>query len=57
MRILIFVCDVKSLMSLKVWSILGPPKKKSKSSKVGRFLVNLRKILRKMTDTHMEIYF
>ena len=30
----------KSLMSLKVWSILGPPKKISKSPKVGRFLVN-----------------
>ena len=31
---------VKSLMSLKVWSILGPPEKNSKSPQVGRFLVN-----------------
>ena len=31
---------VKSLMSLKVWSILGPPEKISKSPKVGRFSEN-----------------
>ena len=31
---------VKSLMSLKVWSILGPPEKISKSPYVGRFSEN-----------------
>ena len=31
---------VKSLMSLKVWSILGLPKKISKSPYVGLFSVN-----------------
>ena len=34
---------VKSLMSLKVRSILGPPKKISKSPKVGRFSENYAK--------------
>ena len=31
---------VENLISLKVRSILGPPKKKSKSPKVGRFSEN-----------------
>ena len=35
---------VKSHMSLKVWSILGTPKKISKSPKVGRFLKIMLKV-------------
>ena len=45
---------VKSLMSLKVWSILGPPKKKSKSPKVGRFSENHTKS--NFSDRHLLLY-
>ena len=35
-----FEFNIKSLMSLKIWSNLGAPKEISKSAYVGRFLVN-----------------
>ena len=42
---------VKSLMSLKVRSILGPPKKISKSPEVGRFSENHTKS--NFSDRHL----